>query len=91
MQDILLFLTGIVVGGMNAIAGGGMLIGFPMLVAIGLSPLSANATGNLALLPGQLTAVYGYRRYIKKRTLEMRVRGDQPAILRRIIDLRICV
>ncbi|CAN5477609.1 sulfite exporter TauE/SafE family protein [soil metagenome] len=47
---------------MNAIAGGGTLITFPALVAAGLSPLVANATSTVALVPGALTSMMGYRR-----------------------------
>ena len=66
IKELLLFLTGIIVGSMNAIAGGGMLLGFPVLLAAGLSPLTANITGNLVILPGQLTSAFGYRRYLGK-------------------------
>ncbi len=64
-KDIILFLIGIAVGGMNAIAGGGLLLGFPVLLATGLSALAANATGNIVVLPGQLASAYGYRKYLK--------------------------
>lgn len=63
---ILLFLTGIVMGAMNAIAGGGGLIGFPVMLLAGLNPLVANITSNIVVLPGQLTAAYEYRKYIRK-------------------------
>lgn len=66
MHDLVLFFGGIVVGVMNAIAGGGMLIGFPILIATGLSPLVANITSHVIVLPGTLASAYGYRRYIKK-------------------------
>ncbi|HTB48873.1 MAG TPA: sulfite exporter TauE/SafE family protein [Verrucomicrobiae bacterium] len=66
MKEVLLFAVGIIVGAMNAIAGGGMLLGFPILLAAGLSPLVANVTGNVVVLPGQLTSAYGYRRYLRK-------------------------
>ena len=66
IKEALLFLVGIVVGGMNAIAGGGMLLGFPVLLAAGLSPLVANITSNIVVLPGQLTSAFGYRRYMRK-------------------------
>ena len=46
---------------MNAIAGGGTLLTFPALVAAGLSPLVANATSTVALVPGALTSMLGYR------------------------------
>lgn len=66
MTEILLFAVGIVVGAMNSVAGGGMLIGFPALLAVGVPPLVANATGNLVTLPGQLASAFGYRKYLKK-------------------------
>jgi len=48
-------------GMVNAIAGGGTLLTFPALVAAGLSPLTANATSTVALLPGALSSMLGYR------------------------------
>ncbi len=66
MKEVILFAVGLLVGTMNAIAGGGMLIGFPVLLAAGLPPLVANVTGYVVILPGQLTATYGYRRYLHK-------------------------
>jgi uncharacterized membrane protein YfcA len=66
VHDVLLLTAGFIVGGMNAIAGGGMLIGFPILVSLGLPPLIANATGSVAILPGQITSAYGYRDYLRK-------------------------
>lgn len=65
-KDIILLLAGFVVGTMNAIAGGGMLVGFPVLVALGLPPLVANATGAIVTAPGQLSSAYGYRNYLKR-------------------------
>lgn len=66
MTDIFLLLTGIVVGAMNAIAGGGMLLGFPVLLAAGVPAIVANATTSLVVLPGQLSAVFGYRKYLSR-------------------------
>jgi uncharacterized membrane protein YfcA len=66
MHEALLFTVGIVVGVMNAIAGGGMLLGFPVLVATGMPALTANATTGLIVLPGQLSSAFGYRRYIRR-------------------------
>lgn len=66
LQDLGLFLAGLVVGGMNAIAGGGMLIGFPALLAAGLPALPANVTSNIVVMPGGLMAAYGYRKFLRK-------------------------
>ncbi|HEX4774630.1 MAG TPA: sulfite exporter TauE/SafE family protein [Candidatus Saccharimonadales bacterium] len=57
---------GIVVGVMNAIAGGGMLLGFPVMLAIGMPALIANATANIVVLPGNVASAYGYRKYLKR-------------------------
>lgn len=65
MYDIPLFLVGILVGAINAVAGGGMLIGFPTLIASGMTPLIANATAKLVVLPGQITSAFGYRRFLR--------------------------
>lgn len=46
---------------MNAIAGGGTLLTFPALLAIGIPPLVANATSTVALWPGALASMWGYR------------------------------
>jgi uncharacterized membrane protein YfcA len=45
----------------NAIAGGGTLLTFPSLVALGVPPLVANATSTVALWPGSLGSMIGYR------------------------------
>jgi uncharacterized membrane protein YfcA len=46
----------------NAVAGGGTLLTFPTLVALGVPPVSANATSTVALWPGSLSSMLGYRR-----------------------------
>jgi hypothetical protein len=48
-------------GFINSIAGGGTLLTFPALIALGVSPLVANATSTVALWPGLLTSFRGYR------------------------------
>jgi uncharacterized membrane protein YfcA len=52
-------------GAVNALAGGGMLVAYPVLVAFGLSPIAANATATVALLSGGIGAQLGYRREMK--------------------------
>jgi uncharacterized membrane protein YfcA len=51
----------VLAGVMNSVAGGGTLLTFPSLIAAGLSPLAANATSTVALLPASLSAMHGYR------------------------------
>jgi uncharacterized membrane protein YfcA len=67
INDLILFAAGIFVGAMNAIAGGGMLLGFPIIIAFGhISALAANATANVGSLPGGLSSAFGYRKELKK-------------------------
>ncbi|MFD6418502.1 sulfite exporter TauE/SafE family protein [Streptomyces sp. NPDC060194] len=52
-------------GGINAVVGSGTLITFPTLLAFGYPPVLANVTNTVGLVPGVLSAVYGYRRELK--------------------------
>jgi len=54
-------------GGMiNSVAGGGTLVTFPSLIWLGLTPITANATSTLALWPGSLGGMWGYRRELRQ-------------------------
>ncbi len=48
-------------GAINSIAGGGTLVTFPALVGLGVPPIIANATSTVALWPGALSSMWGYR------------------------------
>ncbi|MEJ7870961.1 MAG: TSUP family transporter, partial [Rubrobacteraceae bacterium] len=58
---VLLAVAGFVAGALNAAAGGGSLVSFPALIAVGYSPLVANVTNNVAVFPGYVTGAIGYR------------------------------
>ncbi|MBL8984641.1 MAG: sulfite exporter TauE/SafE family protein [Gemmatimonadetes bacterium] len=51
----------VVGGAINSIAGGGTLVTFPAIVALGVPPLTANATNTMALWPGAFGSLWGYR------------------------------
>jgi uncharacterized protein len=61
-SGVLLAVAGFAAGAINAAAGGGSLISFPALIAIGYPPLNANVTNNVAVAPGYVTGAVGYRR-----------------------------
>jgi uncharacterized membrane protein YfcA len=48
-------------GGVNAIAGGGTLVSFSVLVAVGVAPVTANVTNTVALVPAYLAGSWGQR------------------------------
>ena len=58
---VLLAVAGFVAGAINAAAGGGSLVSFPALVAVGYPPLTANVTNNVAVVPGYVGGALGYR------------------------------
>ena len=58
---ILLLAAGFLAGAMNAIAGGGSFVTFPVLVYLGLPPTIANATSTVALFPGTVASTWAYR------------------------------
>ncbi|MBL8057851.1 MAG: sulfite exporter TauE/SafE family protein, partial [Anaerolineales bacterium] len=66
---VLVALAAMAAGAVNALAGGGTLITFPMLVAVGVPNVAANVTNTVALSPGyfgatlaQLNDLKGQRR-----------------------------
>jgi uncharacterized membrane protein YfcA len=64
-QVALLAVIGVISGAVNAAAGGGSLIAFPALLAVGLNPFSANVTNAVAQVPGYVGIVGGYRRELE--------------------------
>jgi uncharacterized protein len=62
MQHFLpLVLAGLMAGTMNAVAGGGSFVSFPVMVLVGLPPIAANATSTVALFPGTMASTWAYR------------------------------
>jgi uncharacterized membrane protein YfcA len=59
---LVLLLAGFAASVVNALAGGGSLITFPTLVAVGLAPVAANVTNSLGVSPGYVASVVGSRR-----------------------------
>ncbi|MFJ4680162.1 sulfite exporter TauE/SafE family protein [Kitasatospora sp. NPDC088783] len=54
-------LAGVAAGTINTIVGSGTLITFPVLLAVGLPPVTANVSNSLGLVPGSLAGAIGYR------------------------------
>src|ERR1700742_150450 len=72
--------AGFAAGGVNALAGGGTLISFPILVALGLPPVSANVTNTVALSPGYLGGALAQRRAIEGQAHRVRALAVAAAI-----------
>ena len=62
---LLILLAGVAAGALNAVGGGGSFVALAALVAAGMPPVTANATTTVALLPGNATSAWVYRREIE--------------------------
>jgi uncharacterized membrane protein YfcA len=71
---VLTALAGLWAGTINTVVGSGTLVSFPVLVAIGLSPVTANVSNTVGLFPGSFVGAYGYRR-------ELAGQGRRAAVL----------
>ncbi len=61
LDNLLLFSTAFIAGGLNAVAGGGSFITFPALIFTGMAPIAANATNNTAMWAAGLASIRAYR------------------------------
>ncbi|MFN8620992.1 MAG: sulfite exporter TauE/SafE family protein [Chloroflexota bacterium] len=61
-QAVCIILAGMAAGAINTIVGSGSLVTFPTLLAFGYSPLVANVSNTLGLVPGSISGAIGYRR-----------------------------
>jgi uncharacterized membrane protein YfcA len=78
LLDLLLVtLAAMAAGAVNALAGGGTLITFPMLVAVGVPAVAANVTNTVALCPGYLGATFAQMKDLRGQ--EGRLRFLVPA------------
>ncbi|MEU1420418.1 sulfite exporter TauE/SafE family protein [Kitasatospora sp. NPDC005751] len=61
-EAIAVLVAGVGAGMINVIVGSGTLITFPVLLAVGIPPVTANVSNAFGLVPGSLSGVVGYRR-----------------------------
>lgn len=75
-QALLVVLAGLCAGTINTLVGSGTLLTFPILLAIGLPPVTANVSNTLGLLPGTLSGAFGYRRELAAQRPRILVLGS---------------
>jgi hypothetical protein len=56
-----IFAAGIVAGTINTVVGSGTLVTFPVLLQFGYSPVVANVSNTVGLVPGSASGAFGYR------------------------------
>ncbi|GAA2478790.1 sulfite exporter TauE/SafE family protein [Streptomyces thermolineatus] len=64
-ESLAVLAAGTGAGAINTMVGSGTLITFPVLLAVGLPPVTANVSNTLGLVPGSLSGAIGYRRELR--------------------------
>jgi len=62
---VVIFVAGLWAGTINTVVGSGTLVTFPVLVALGYSPLTATTSNAIGLAPGTVSGAIGYRAELK--------------------------
>lgn len=65
LHALAIFAAGIAAGMINTLVGSGTLITFPVLLAFGYAPVTANVTNAVGLVPGSAAGAIGYRRELR--------------------------
>jgi uncharacterized membrane protein YfcA len=61
-EVVAIALAGLAAGTINTVVGSGTLITFPVLLAFGYAPVTANVSNTIGLVPGSIAGAVGYRR-----------------------------
>jgi uncharacterized protein len=61
-EVVAIALAGLAAGTINTVVGSGTLITFPVLLAFGYAPVTANVSNTIGLVPGSVSGAIGYRR-----------------------------
>ncbi|MGW5865153.1 sulfite exporter TauE/SafE family protein [Streptomyces sp. NPDC055239] len=73
LETVAIAAAAVAAGGINAVVGSGTMITFPTLLAFGYPPVLANVSNTIGLVPGVISAAYGYR---------AELRGQRPRLIR---------
>ncbi|MBV8989736.1 MAG: sulfite exporter TauE/SafE family protein, partial [Solirubrobacterales bacterium] len=68
LHALAIFGAGIVAGTINTVVGSGTLFTFPILLAFGYPPVTANVSNTIGLVPGSVAGAVGYRRELSGQT-----------------------
>src|SRR3954454_16084959 len=73
LEALLVLVAGLAAGTINTVVGSGTLITFPVLLALGYAPVTANVSNTVGLVPGGVAGALGYRPELA---------GQKPRVLR---------
>jgi hypothetical protein len=64
-------LAGLAAGTINTVVGSGTLITFPVLLALGVPPVTANVSNTIGLVPGSASGAWSYRRELAEQRVRL--------------------
>jgi uncharacterized membrane protein YfcA len=76
LHALAIFGAGIAAGMINVVVGSGTLLTFPVLLAFGYAPVTANVSNTVGLVPAAVSGTAGYRRELsgqRKRALRLAI------------------
>jgi uncharacterized membrane protein YfcA len=65
LEAVAVLVAGVAAGTINTVVGSGTLITFPVLLAVGYAPVTANVSNTIGLVPGSASGAIGYRRELE--------------------------
>ncbi|RZS82753.1 hypothetical protein EV189_3148 [Motilibacter rhizosphaerae] len=80
LQALAVAAAGVAAGGINTLVGSGTLVTFPVLLAVGLPPVTANVSNTLGLVPGSVSGAVGYRRELSGQRSRLLLLGSLSAL-----------
>ncbi|HVS99088.1 MAG TPA: sulfite exporter TauE/SafE family protein [Solirubrobacterales bacterium] len=80
IEALAVLAAGFTAGGVNAIVGSGSLVTFPVLLAVGYAPVTANVSNSVGLVFGNGSAAWGYRRELEGQRRRALVGGTGTAL-----------
>jgi uncharacterized membrane protein YfcA len=90
LHALAIFAAGIAAGTINTVVGSGTLITFPVLLAFGYAPVTANVSNTIGLVPGSVAGAIGYREELQgqgRRTARLATASVTGAIVGAVLLL----
>jgi uncharacterized membrane protein YfcA len=79
-EAVLVAVAGVWAGTINTVVGSGTLVSFPVLLGVGLPPVTANVSNTIGLFPGSFVGAYGYRRELAGQRNRSLILGTASAL-----------
>src|SRR5947209_4002817 len=87
---VAIFAAGILAGTINTVVGSGTLITFPVLLAFGYAPVTANVSNTVGLVPGSVAGAIGFRAELRgqaRRIVRLSIASFAGAIIGAVLLL----